>query len=70
MYVSLFTTVCLFFVPFSLHALHQARELGADVRGYIHWSLLDNYEWNRCTLLSEVVSSLVSFLCLPFVYFP
>ena len=34
----------------SLYALQQAREVGADVRGYIHWSLLDNYEWNRCDL--------------------
>lgn len=29
-----------------LHALGQAVALGADVRGYFYWSLLDNFEWN------------------------
>ena len=29
----------------ALQALHEVMEGGADVRGYIHWSLLDNYEW-------------------------
>jgi beta-glucosidase/6-phospho-beta-glucosidase/beta-galactosidase len=28
-----------------LGALHYAIAAGADVRGYFHWSLLDNYEW-------------------------
>lgn len=34
-------------VSLALHlsALHEAFERGVDVRGYFHWSLLDNYEW-------------------------
>ena len=30
-----------------LAALDRARARGADVRGYLHWSLLDNVEWHE-----------------------
>ncbi len=31
----------------ALTALHDAMQEGNDVRGYYHWSLLDNYEWGK-----------------------
>jgi len=34
------------FIRESLAALDRARARGVDVRGYFHWSLLDNFEWN------------------------
>lgn len=33
------------FIEQSLAGLRQAISKGIDVRGYLHWSLLDNYEW-------------------------
>ena len=34
------------FIHQSLAALDRARSRGVDVRGYFHWSLLDNFEWS------------------------
>lgn len=31
----------------ALRHLFAARDDGVDVRGYLHWSLLDNYEWGH-----------------------
>jgi beta-glucosidase len=33
------------FLRAHLHAVEQALAGGADVRGYFHWSLIDNFEW-------------------------
>lgn len=35
------------FIREALTALHRAITAGADVRGYLHWSLLDNFEWDK-----------------------
>ncbi len=33
------------FIRETLKGVHQAIASGAEVRGYLHWSLLDNFEW-------------------------
>lgn len=33
------------FIETSLRALLRAKRAGADVRGYFHWALTDNFEW-------------------------
>ncbi|MGW3346393.1 glycoside hydrolase family 1 protein [Nonomuraea rubra] len=40
----------------ALAGLHAAMAEGADVRGYLHWSLLDNYEWGSWTPTFGLVS--------------
>ncbi|TCM23833.1 family 1 glycosylhydrolase [Novosphingobium sp. ST904] len=35
------------YIDRALAGLGRAMDAGTDVRGYIHWSLLDNFEWNR-----------------------
>ncbi|MGW4118548.1 glycoside hydrolase family 1 protein [Nocardia sp. NPDC004711] len=35
------------FTTEALSGLHAALDDGVDVRGYLHWSALDNYEWGR-----------------------
>lgn len=33
------------FIVDHVRAVHAAIQRGADVRGYFHWSLIDNFEW-------------------------
>jgi beta-glucosidase len=35
------------FLRAHLYALDRARAQGVDVRGYLFWSLLDNFEWSH-----------------------
>jgi beta-glucosidase len=35
------------FIKEHLKWMHKAISEGADVRGYFHWSLLDNFEWDK-----------------------
>jgi beta-glucosidase len=35
------------FIREHLSWCHRAIEEGVDLRGYLHWSLIDNYEWTR-----------------------
>lgn len=34
------------FIRSHLRAVERAQQRGADVRGYLYWSLLDNFEWD------------------------
>lgn len=35
------------FIKEHLYYVHKAYQKGVDVKGYLHWSLLDNFEWTE-----------------------
>ncbi|QQS16008.1 MAG: glycoside hydrolase family 1 protein [Candidatus Moraniibacteriota bacterium] len=35
------------FLTRALASVHRAIEDGAEIKGYLHWSLLDNFEWDK-----------------------
>ncbi len=35
------------FITEHLKSVHQAIQAGVDIRGYLYWSLLDNFEWDK-----------------------
>ena len=35
------------FIKEHLYWVHKAIQEGVDIRGYFHWSLLDNFEWDK-----------------------
>ncbi len=35
------------FISEHLKSIYRSRQEGADVRGYVHWSLIDNFEWDK-----------------------
>ena len=37
----------LWFIKETLKNVHRAISEGIDVRGYLHWSLMDNFEWDK-----------------------
>ena len=37
------------YLALHLSALSEVMRVGADVKEYLHWSLLDNYEWGSYT---------------------